>query len=271
MLLAVLLLVYVIGLALMMAATPVSGASPSSECRVIVHRAKLAGHDEEQPAGITASARWGWGAELDLRVTSDGKVVLVHDDTLKRITGGADTRAAEDLTYPEVTAVPLVNGGRVIGLWAGLRAAKKAGVKVMLELKRYPQHKRGWDTAGHAYVARAIAATKMTRRAFVGGSGAGTFHRDYPGHRGFIRVSPGDPTTAAGIDGMTWQPDDLIQLGAAHYDTALVRDLRDLGHGVASRNAFKVEQVAAGLAAGLRTFQEDRGGRLRNHCKEATS
>lgn len=269
--LGLLLLVYLGIFAVLYAATPASGVAPGQECRVIVHRAKLAGFDEEQVAGITASARWGWGAELDARVTRDGKVVLVHDDTLKRITGGTDTRRPEDMTLAELAAVPLVHGGRPLPLWAGLRAARKAGVRVMVEVKRYPLHRDAWDDHGFDYLARAITATKTTGRAFVGGVGATHFHTAYPGHRGFIRVDTNDPTTVAGVDAMTWHPGDLIQLGASHYDLALVKGLRALGHPVASRNAFTAEQVAAGHAAGLRLFQEDRGGRLRNHCQEATS
>lgn len=249
------------------AATSANG----QECRAIIHRAKLAGHDEEQPAGITASARWGWGAEVDARVTTDRKVVLVHDDTLKRITGGADKRRPEDLTYEQVTQVPLVNGGRVIGLWKALKTARKAGVRLMVELKRYPQHQEAWDFGGHGYVANAITKTGMTDRVFVGGSGAVQFHAGYPGHRGFVRVDPDDPATVDGVHGMTWHDGDLIQLGESHYQEPLVKGLRQRGHPVASRNAFTAERVAAGYAAGLRLFQEDRGGRLRNHCKEATS
>ncbi len=242
-------------------------AAAPERCRAIIHRAYYGGVDEEQPAGIRASARWGWGAELDLRVTKDGKVVLVHDDTLKRITGGADTRAAEDLTYAEVTAIPLKRGGRVVGLWKALRVARKAEAKLLLEIKRYRQHQEAWDNAGLAYVARAVRKTRMKDRVFVGGSGQTAFRIQAPDLQTFHRTVSRDPVDAASLAAMA----TLIQLDSTRYDTQLVADLRGLGTKVASRNAQTLSAVEAAHAAGLRTMQTNKGYVVKKGCAKARS
>jgi glycerophosphoryl diester phosphodiesterase len=243
---------------------PPAAAAPE-RCRAIIHRAFFTGFDEEQPAGIKASARWGWGAELDLRVTKDGKVVLVHDDTLKRITGGADKRAAETLTYAEVTAVPLKKGGRVLGLWKALRVARNAKAKLLLEVKRYPQHQEAWDDAGLAYIARAIRQTRMNDRVFVGGSGKTAFQALAPDLQTFHRTVRRDPADAASLAAMA----TLIQLDSTRYDAQLVADLRGLGARVASRNTQTVSAVKAARAVGLRTMQTNKGYVVKKGCAPA--
>lgn len=245
-------------------APPATAAAPE-RCRAIIHRAYVKGFDEEQPAGIKASARWGWGAELDLRVTKDGKVVLVHDDTLKRITGGADKRAAESLTYAEVTAIPLKKGGRVLGLWKALRVARNHQAKLLLEVKRYHQHQEAWDDAGLAYIARAIRQTRMSDRVFVGGSAQQEFQALAPDLLTFHRTVPRDPADAASLAGLA----TLIQLDASRYDARLVADLRGLGARVASRNAQTVTAVKEAHAVGLRTMQTNKGYVVRKGCAQA--
>ncbi len=240
-------------------------AAAPQRCRAIIHRAYHSGVDEEQPAGIRASARWGWGAELDLRVTTDGKVVLVHDDTLKRITGGTDQRATEDLTYAEVTAIPLKKGGRVLGLWKALRIARKANAKLMLEIKRYHQHQEAWDSAGLGYLARAVRTTGMTDQVYVGGSGDTAFQAVAPELRSFHRTVPRDPADAESLAAMA----TLIQLDSTRYDAQLVTDLRALGAKVASRNAQTIAAVQAAHAVGLRTMQTNKGYVVKKGCASA--
>jgi glycerophosphoryl diester phosphodiesterase len=198
-------------------------------------------------------------------VTTDGKVVLVHDDTLKRITGGADKRAAESLTYAEVTAIPLKKGGRVLGLWKALRVARTAKAKLLLEVKRYHQHQEAWDDAGLAYIARAIRQTRMSDRVFVGGSGETAFRALAPDLQTFHRTVPRDPADAASLAAMG----TLIQLDSTRYDAQLVADLRSLGARVASRNAQTVAAVREAHAVGLRTMQTNKGYIVKKGCAPA--
>ncbi|KAB8290948.1 glycerophosphodiester phosphodiesterase family protein [Bifidobacterium avesanii] len=60
---------------------------------------------ENSLASFAAAAEAGYGIELDLQLTVDGQVVVVHDSDLERVAG--DPRRVADLTYEELTAIPL--------------------------------------------------------------------------------------------------------------------------------------------------------------------
>lgn len=60
---------------------------------------------ENSLASFAAAREAGYGIELDLQLTRDGQVVVVHDADLKRVAG--DPRRIKDLTYEELTRIPL--------------------------------------------------------------------------------------------------------------------------------------------------------------------
>ncbi|MBT1177731.1 glycerophosphodiester phosphodiesterase [Bifidobacterium callimiconis] len=60
---------------------------------------------ENSLASFAAAREAGYGIELDLQLTRDGQVVVVHDADLKRVAG--DPRKIKDLTYDELTRIPL--------------------------------------------------------------------------------------------------------------------------------------------------------------------
>lgn len=60
---------------------------------------------ENSLAAFAAACEAGYGIEIDVRLTRDGRVVVAHDDTLRRIAG--DDRAIRNLTYDELTRIPL--------------------------------------------------------------------------------------------------------------------------------------------------------------------
>ncbi|MGN0108706.1 MAG: glycerophosphodiester phosphodiesterase family protein [Bifidobacterium sp.] len=60
---------------------------------------------ENSLASFAAACEAGYGIELDLQLTRDGQVVVVHDSDLLRVAG--DPRRIEDLTYDELTRIPL--------------------------------------------------------------------------------------------------------------------------------------------------------------------
>ncbi|RBP97213.1 glycerophosphodiester phosphodiesterase [Bifidobacterium aemilianum] len=60
---------------------------------------------ENSLAAFAAAAEAGYGIELDLQLTADGQVVVVHDPDLRRVAG--DPRRIEDLTYEALTWIPL--------------------------------------------------------------------------------------------------------------------------------------------------------------------
>lgn len=76
------------------------------------------------------------GIELDVRLTADDDVVVFHDATLERMTGGADRRAVIDLGAPVLGAIELVGGGRAPRLGEVLAWCKERRLAVNVELKR---------------------------------------------------------------------------------------------------------------------------------------
>ncbi|PWG59632.1 glycerophosphodiester phosphodiesterase family protein [Bifidobacterium catulorum] len=60
---------------------------------------------ENSLASFAAACVAGYGIELDLQLTRDGQVVVVHDSDLKRVAG--DPRKIKDLTYEELKNIPL--------------------------------------------------------------------------------------------------------------------------------------------------------------------
>lgn len=60
---------------------------------------------ENSLAAFAAACEAGYGIELDLQLTADGQVVVVHDSNLKRVTG-IDVRV-QDLTYDQLREIAL--------------------------------------------------------------------------------------------------------------------------------------------------------------------
>ncbi|NEG69852.1 glycerophosphodiester phosphodiesterase family protein [Bifidobacterium choloepi] len=60
---------------------------------------------ENSLAAFAAAAEAGFGMELDVQLTLDGKVVVCHDPDLARVAG--DPRLIRDLTYDELVRIPL--------------------------------------------------------------------------------------------------------------------------------------------------------------------
>ncbi|WP_291527393.1 glycerophosphodiester phosphodiesterase family protein [Bifidobacterium sp. UBA744] len=60
---------------------------------------------ENSLASFAAACEAGYGIELDLQLTADGQVVVVHDSNLERVAG--DPRRIANLTYDELTRIPL--------------------------------------------------------------------------------------------------------------------------------------------------------------------
>jgi glycerophosphoryl diester phosphodiesterase len=120
------------------------GARAATTCHpsLIVHRAASAAYDEESVAGIRLGARWGWGSELDARVTADGNVVMVHDRRLSRISGHTSDLKPEESTLAELRAVTLAKGGHVITVRQAIHAAKVSHSQLMIEVKDYPTYRQ---------------------------------------------------------------------------------------------------------------------------------
>jgi glycerophosphoryl diester phosphodiesterase len=133
------------------------------------------GPAENTLAAFAAAAREGAdGVELDARLAASGELVVFHDATLARMTGGADTRALADLSFAELRRVELPGGERVPLVADALALAREAGIAVNVEIKH--------DAPDRAALVRAAARL---------------LHVWDPAHA--VLVSSFDPAMLAGI------------------------------------------------------------------------
>jgi len=75
------------------------------------------------------------GIELDVRLDGSGRVIVLHDPTLGRVTRGAETRHAEDIPSREMSRLDVGNGERVPTLAEVLTWAREHEQRVNVELK----------------------------------------------------------------------------------------------------------------------------------------
>lgn len=112
--------------------------------RIVAHR----GASEDAPENTMAAFRRAWelgveGVELDVHVTKDGHVVVMHDATTKRI-GGRDRKIAEQ-TLAELRELdvggwksPAFRGEKIPTL-ADVLASVPAGRTLFVEIKSGPE------------------------------------------------------------------------------------------------------------------------------------
>jgi glycerophosphoryl diester phosphodiesterase len=75
------------------------------------------------------------GVELDVRLDGSGRVIVLHDPTLERVTGGGEVRHAEDISAREMARLDVGKGERVPTLAEVLSWAREHGQRVNVELK----------------------------------------------------------------------------------------------------------------------------------------
>ncbi|QUI24061.1 glycerophosphodiester phosphodiesterase [Vallitalea pronyensis] len=75
----------------------------------------------------------GFGIELDVHATSDGKIVVFHDDNLRRMTGV--NKDVKDCTYDEIKHLTLLKSDEHIPLFSDVLKEVNGQVGIMVELK----------------------------------------------------------------------------------------------------------------------------------------
>jgi glycerophosphoryl diester phosphodiesterase len=88
---------------------------------------------ENTMTAFRAADREGYGIELDLHLSSDGVVVVFHDDTLERMCGKAE--AVESKTASELSWTPLSGTYEKIPLFADVLSAIDPKTPLLIELK----------------------------------------------------------------------------------------------------------------------------------------
>ena len=70
-------------------------------------------HPENSLPAFRSAVQAGHGVELDVHLTSDGQLVVMHDDTLLRMTG--DPRTISDVPFAEIRTLRLAADSMTLG------------------------------------------------------------------------------------------------------------------------------------------------------------
>ena len=93
---------------------------------------------ENSMAAFKQAVERGYGIELDVRLTADGRVVVFHDDTLKRMCG-AD-RQVISLTLKELQAYRLLDTQERIPLFSEVLGLVAGRTPLIVELKQVDEY-----------------------------------------------------------------------------------------------------------------------------------
>lgn len=75
----------------------------------------------------------GYSIELDVHLTKDKQVVVIHDENLERLTG--DSRKIKDITYDELKKLKLLNSSESIPLFKEVLTLVGGKVPMLIEIK----------------------------------------------------------------------------------------------------------------------------------------
>ena len=104
---------------------------------LIGHRGTRTIHTENTLEAIEEAARHGARmVEIDVRPCRSGEIVVMHDETLTRVTDEEDPRAVASLTLDDLRRVALPGGERVPTLDEVLDLAQQRDLHVNVEIKR---------------------------------------------------------------------------------------------------------------------------------------
>ena len=102
--------------------------------KIVAHRGARASEPENTLRAMKSAFECGADAvEIDLRFTSDHKLVVIHDDTLERTTNG--TGKVSDMTIAQLRVLDAGKGERIPELCEALSVAKRYSRPLVLELK----------------------------------------------------------------------------------------------------------------------------------------
>ena len=117
-----------------------------SKTRYIAHRGyNHSAPENSLPAFENAGKLGAWGIETDLQNTSDGKIVIMHDNTVDNMTNG--TGSVINMTFSEIRNLKIDSGNNIENysdsdlivptLEEYLQICKKYGCVAIIELKRF--------------------------------------------------------------------------------------------------------------------------------------
>ena len=101
--------------------------------RLIAHRGFAATSPENTIAAIRSAAEYADAVEFDVRRCGSGELVVIHDDTIDRVTGGNGTVA--DTTLEELETLTVLGSGERVPTLEAMLEALPPEVEVNLEMK----------------------------------------------------------------------------------------------------------------------------------------
>ena len=124
---------------LLLAMATMDGVAQEQQIRCFSHRGGRMEHDENTMEAFQASYKAGYrGFEVDIRMTSDGELVVTHDSTLDRTTNGTGT--VEKTTAADIRKLRTKKGNKLIFIDELLDFLKNIeGLYVEFELKTSPK------------------------------------------------------------------------------------------------------------------------------------
>jgi glycerophosphoryl diester phosphodiesterase len=200
---------------LMCAAIPLMAPTPprSPDFSVIVHRGFSERYPENSVAALDAAREAGAPAvEFDVRLTADGRFVVMHDRTLDRTTGCRGE--VHRMTFDAVHDCRLRNGERVPSGAAFLHEVSKLRMNAFLEIKDDPLDRWTVDKLGELRAQlRELRMWRRTRLFSFQGDILRRVERAFPElHTVWISRSwPGYGTVAGNADHIALYADDLTR------------------------------------------------------------
>jgi len=102
--------------------------------QIIAHRGDSAHFPEDTLAAFQGAIQAGAGwLEMDVQRTKDGRLVVIHDETVDRTTDGSGRVA--DLTFDQIRSFNIGDGERVPTFEEAIRLAKESGIGLFPEAK----------------------------------------------------------------------------------------------------------------------------------------
>jgi len=139
--------------------------TPKGPIYVIAHRGDHVHHAENSIAAIESAAAIGADyAELDVRTTKDGKLVLMHDKTVDRTTDGHGT--VKEMTAEEIAHLTFKDYGGSVPTFDQALNAAKGKIQIYLD----------WKDATPEAIFQILKAHGMIKHVVVYG-GQGELHR----------------------------------------------------------------------------------------------
>jgi len=113
-----------------------AGTRPDDAPLLLGHRGVRGARPENTMAAFELAREQGAdGIELDVRPCASGELIVFHDPTLKRVSGGADDRAIAALSLQQLEAIDVGEGARIPTLGEVLRWCQRHRLALNVELK----------------------------------------------------------------------------------------------------------------------------------------